>query len=158
MNKNRISNVDIKVLQFLSWFIAGFTILIILIPLIFVLVFNFSFGAFFILFIGLFFILGTQYFNSKVWNIWYEEDKLYFENIYKMNRRNIDLFKCVEKSGILDFYNILHLNNGESYYFMIKPTYNFSFFYSDDRQTYLDKINQQVKNYIRLQKGHTLFD
>jgi hypothetical protein len=105
MTKNHISNLDIKVQQFIGWFIAGLTILIILIPLTFMIVFNFSFIAVFIIILGITLILCIQYFQSKVWNIWYEGDELFFENIYKIHKRDIELFKIIEQRGfIVDFF------------------------------------------------------
>ena len=58
MNKNYISDLDIKAQQFIGWFIAGLIILIILIPLTFMMIFNFSFSGAFLFIIGISIILS----------------------------------------------------------------------------------------------------
>ena len=159
MDKNHISDLDIKEQQFIGWFIAGLIILIILIPSTFMMIFNFSFSGAFLFIIGVTFILSIQYFQSKVWNIWYEGDELFFENIYKTHKRDIELFKVIEQRGfiIVDHY-ILYLSNGESYYFRINLLDDLRLFFKNDRNFYANRMNEKIKNHIRTQKGHILLD
>lgn len=152
MNRNKISHVNIKVPQIITWFFSVLTIL----TMIIFLVLDFSFNTVVVMLVSLVFILLIQYFNSKAWNICCKGDEIIFENIYKTHKRNIDLFKKIEKSGFIGNYYTFCLNNGESYYFKINPLDDLKLFFKNDRNFYANKINEQMKNYIRIEKRHTL--
>jgi hypothetical protein len=154
MNKNNISHGDIKVSQILSWLFSTVTI----IPMFILLFFDFSFMALFITLLALTIIILSQYYNSNAWNIWYEGDKLFFENIYKTNKRDIDLFKKIEQNGFLGFFYSIHLNNGEIFRFRINPLDDLSLFFNNDKYIHVNKMNEKIKDYIRTQKGHILLD
>ena len=154
MNRNNVSYGDIKLSQILSWF---FSILMI-IPMFIFLVFDFSIITLFISLLALTLIILSQYFNSKAYNIWYKGNELIFENIYKTNRRPINLFKKIEQNGFLGNYYSFHLNNGEIFRFRINPLDDLRLFFNNDKYFFVKKMNEKMKNYIRTQKGQTLFD
>jgi hypothetical protein len=154
MNRNSISHGDIKVSQILSWFFST----LMMISMFILLFFDFSIIALFITLLALTIILLSQYYNSKAWNIWYEGDELFFENIYKTNKRNIDLFEKIEQNGVLGFFYSIHLNNGEVFRFRINPLDDLRLFFNNDKYFYVNKMNEKIKDYIRTQKGHILLD
>ena len=153
MNKHNISQSDVKVFQIIGWFIATFSILI----MSFILFLNFSYSAVFILIFSLALLLAIQYFNSKIWNVWYEGNELFFENIYKTYKRDLELFKNIEKDFFGNYYT-LYLANGECFRFKIKPMNSVKLFFKNDSQFYATKMNEQLKDYIRTRKGHILLD
>ena len=153
MNKHNISQSDVKVFQIIGWFIATFSILI----MSFILFLNFSYSTVFILILALALLLAIQYFNLRLWNIWYKGDELFFENIYKTHSRDLELFKNIEKDFLGNYYT-LYLANGEYFRFKIKLINDVKLFFKNDGQFYAKKMNEQMKDYIRTQKGHILLD
>lgn len=154
MNRSNVSYGDIKVLQILSWFFS----ILGLIPMLIFLAFDFSTIALFISFLALTFILIAQYFNSKAWNIRFEGDGVVFENIYEIHKRDLNLFKVIRKTGFIGNYYTFYLKDGESFYFRINPINDLKLFFKNDSQFYVNKMNKEVKDYIKIQKGQVLLD
>ena len=117
MNRKYVSFGNIKVSQILGMFFSGIFLLL----MFTVVVLDFSLTIFCIFLSALGVLLYGHYFNSNVWNIWYEGDYLYFENIKKTFNRDIELFYKIDKSGFFGIYYIINLKNKERFYFKADP-------------------------------------
>jgi hypothetical protein len=148
--KNMISHVDVKPLQISLWVFTG----IIMIPVSISLILNGTLISFFIFIISMLFNIAIQYVNTQYWNIWYEDEELFFENIYKTYVKDIECFRKVEKKGFWGNYYILYLDDGNGFSFRIQQTKDFSTLFIKDNQLYAKEITKKVKDYIRLKRGN----
>lgn len=78
MNRNDISNIDAKKLQTINWLLMGIALFVVLIPMIIILFFKFSFEGFLMILFVILILCLFQYLYSNIWNIWIENDELYF--------------------------------------------------------------------------------
>jgi hypothetical protein len=139
-DKIEISKRDVKAIQLLYWVITGISMMIVTIFMLF----DFNSNTACIWFLC-FALNGTfQYLNTKIWNIWYKDKNLYFQNIYKTNIREIQLFKKIEMTSPLGTYYKFFLTNGESFNFGLNPTEDLKLFFKTDPQFYAKKMTNML--------------
>ena len=138
-NRKYVSFGNIKVSQTLVIFFSG----IFLLSMFTVVVLDFSLTVLCIFLLALGVLLCSHYFNSNVWNIWYEGDYLYFENIKKSFNRDIELFYKIEKSGFLGIFYIIYLKNKDSVYFKADPLNHFWIFAQGNSNIHIEKLNEK---------------
>lgn len=85
-----------------------------------------------------------NYAGARMWNIWYENEFLYFQNIYKTHKVSIRQFNKIEMTSV--FFNgyTLFLIDNREYQFRIKSTDDIMLFFKADRQFYAKKMTQDL--------------
>jgi hypothetical protein len=143
-NRVDISKVDVIVLQVFSWILTGISIFIIIILFLFDISINTIIVAF-CFFIFNFFI---QNWNTKIYNIWYENGYLYFKNIYETKITSIDDFQKISMTSLFNNNYTLYLKNGEKYNFRIKPSEDLESLFKSDSQFYAKLLSKRIESII----------
>lgn len=138
--KYEISKIDIKPIQLTFWILTGFSIVI----MIFFLFLNLSSGTILACLFGLLLNGLLQYFNTKTWNVWYQDGKMYFQNIYQTQIYDIELFKRVEMTSVFGNNYRIYLTNDKTYNFRIKQTDDFKLLFKFDDQYYAKELTKKL--------------
>jgi hypothetical protein len=139
-DKIEISKFDIKASQVMTW---GITLLFLIVSagIIFS---SFTLNGFYVIILLLFTTIIVNYSSAKMWNIWYEEDSLIIQNIYKVHKVPINQFKKIEMKSIFNNAYTLYLSDDKEYQFKIKPSEDLVLFFKSDPQYYAKKMTQKL--------------
>ena len=145
--KDRISGRDVRVAQYLLWVMTSLYIFILLI----FLYFDFSLNLAAIAFIALTCFVLMHRFNANIYNVWYENGNLYFQNIYKTKLRPVQLFESIEMNSIFNNTYKIRLKNGEEYLFAISSIKGLKLWLKLDSQFYAKKLTFKIHDVIKQQ-------
>lgn len=141
-DKIEVSKRDVKPIQITLWVLTGISMLLITLFLIHSLTLN----SLFVWLFWLVFNIILQYLNTKIWNIWYENGILLFDNIYKRHEKSILLFKKIEMTSPLGTYYKLYLNNNEKYNFGLKQSDDFLLLFKGDNQFFAKELTRRLND------------
>lgn len=139
-NKIEISKFDIKASQVMTWVIT----LLFLIVSVGIISLSFTLNGFYVIILILFMTVIVNYAGAKMWNIWYEEDFLIIQNIYKVQKVPINQFKKIEMTSVFNNGYTLYLHDDKEYQFKIKPTEDLVLFFKSDPQYYAKEMTQKL--------------
>ena len=143
--KDKISGRDVRVAQYLLWVMTSLYIFIILI----FLYFDFSLNLAAIAFIASTCFVLMHRFNANIYNVWYENGNLYFQNIYKTKLRPVQLFETIEMNSIFNNTYKIRLKNGEEYLFAVSSIKDLKLWLKLDSQFYAKKLTFKIHDIIK---------
>ena len=142
IDRINISRFDIKVSQIMTW---AFTLSFLIVSTIIIL-YSFTLNGLLMMILILLITLLINYASAKMWNIWYEEGFLIFQNIYGTRKVPIAQFKQIEMTSVFNNAYTIYMNNGEKYTFRIKMTEDLKLFFKNDSQFYAKQITSQLND------------
>lgn len=145
--KNKISVRDVRVAQYLLWVM---TLLYIFILLIF-LYFEFSLNLIAIAFIASTCFVLMHRLSANIYNVWYENGNLYFQNIYRTKLRPIELFESIEMNSIFNNTYKVKLKNSEEFLFAISSIKDLKLWLKLDNQFYAKELTFKIQDIIKQQ-------
>jgi hypothetical protein len=138
INKIEISRSDVRPRQIIGWIVLGFCLLLLLF-----IFFNFSWSGAIIALIIIIANYFLYYNNKNIWNIWYEDGYLNFQNLYSSKKREISMFEKIEMTSALRAKYTLSLINGEKFNFGINKADDFKLlFLKMDSQSYAKELTK----------------
>ena len=141
-NRIEISKFNIKISQVITWV---FTILFLTVSAE-IIFSSFTVNGLYVIILMLLITVVINYLSAKMWNIWYENGFLFFQNIYYTQRISVNQFKRIEMTSIFNNLYTLYLDNGKKYQFRIKPTEDLALLFKTDSQYYAKKITQVIND------------
>ncbi|MBB5282705.1 ABC-type multidrug transport system fused ATPase/permease subunit [Rhabdobacter roseus] len=144
-NRIEISKFDIKASQVMTW---AFTLLFLIVSAI-IIFSSFTLNGLFVFVIMVLLTALINYWSSKIWNIWHENNFLYIQNIYTTRKIFINKFEKIEMTSVLNNLYTLYLNDGKKYQFRIKPTDNLMLFFKTDPQFYAKEMTKEINELKR---------
>ena len=140
INRIEISKFDVKSSQMMTWSIT----LLFLIVSAGIIFFSFTLNGFYVIILIIFVTIIVNYSSAKMYNIWYEEDFLIIQNIYKVQKVPINQFKKIEMKSIFNNSYMLYLSDDREYQFKIKPTEDLVLFFKSNPQYYAKEMTQKL--------------
>lgn len=137
-NRIEISKFDIKVSQVMTW---AFTLLFLIVSAI-VIFSSFTLNGLFVIVTIVLLVVLVNYWSSKIWNIWHENNFLHIQNLYTTRKIPIDKFEKIEMISIFNNLYTLYLNDGKKYQFRITPTNDLLLFFKTDPQFYAKQMTE----------------